>query len=105
MNEEPDGQKAFKKLYSVLFSKPDANENIIQHSIREKVTPDSGFETKWNALGALRDIGIVISGATPRKFARRVGFEEAWGGDGGIVQGIMGRRGMRFGRLRVGGRI
>ena len=76
VNEEPGGRKNFKKNYGV-FRKCDALEDIIEQGIHGPAAADANFETKFNGLCALRDIGISIMGAVPSSFAKETRYSQA----------------------------
>jgi flavorubredoxin len=77
VNEEPGGHKNFKQNYGVVFRKCDAVEDIIEHGIHGPAVTDANFETKFNGLCALRDIGISIMGAVPSSFAKETRYSQA----------------------------
>lgn len=70
VNEEPGGRKDFKKTYGVAYRKCDAVEDIIEHGIDKKIRPESYFESKYNALIALVEIGNDVLDAVPSEFAK-----------------------------------
>jgi hypothetical protein len=77
VNEEPGGRTNFKKNYGVALRKCDAVEDIIEHGIHGPAVNDTNFETKFNGLCALRDIGISIMGAVPSSFAKETRYSQA----------------------------
>lgn len=72
MNEQKGGATGFMKMCGVAYRKIDAIEDIIEHGIQNKVTPESSYTTKFNALEALRDVGMSIMGADPSRFAKEM---------------------------------
>jgi hypothetical protein len=76
VNEAPGGRKNFKN-YGVVFGKCDAVEDIIEQGIYGPALADAKFETRFNGLCALRDIGISIMGAVPSSFAKETRYSQA----------------------------
>ncbi|KAF4627373.1 hypothetical protein G7Y89_g10783 [Cudoniella acicularis] len=72
MNEKFTNRTGFKATYGVHYYKHSAIEDIIKHGIQkmiEKEAATTSFETKMNALIALKDISFAILHAKPSKFA------------------------------------